>query len=450
MATTPQPYDPAATAKLPAFYYDSAAAAARAAAVVAMYQAKRDNSVSAFQAAARSFAAAAGGLLPVSFAGDSWNPPELSGRLFDLLYDAQGNAYLGGEIVGRPAAPITAPVILVDVPAIGGGTAVYHPPPPPAAPAQNAPADSRAGTAEPRSPETDAAAVYARTPNAAPRDWETPGNVKPQFISIIGGAVGGSALGGPVGTVIGVVVGVLGALFGGLFGGGNANKAIGQLRDSLVSVSNALTQGLAAIARTVGHVLKLLGGFFSNILTPLVSILKKLLEWWRELYDKVLKPIITTVEKIRREIIHIYEHYVRPFIVVLDKVRRILAILKLFHVKFAEKLDRKIVELEGYILEPLRFALKYLNVVGQWLNILVTVNLVIQRAVWHRSIHKYKNAMVTHSVDAFTSTPLPQFHETQGTAHDSIHTTREYLLTGAGPMLEGADQARAAFTSVSR
>lgn len=191
----------------------------------------------------------------------------------------------------------------------------------------------------------------------------------------------GGAATGP-GAVVTVIVGILSSLFGPIFGGGNdANGAIKQLRDEVVNVSNSLLQVLVQVARALGKVLGAIGALLLGLFKPILKVLAKVLEKLIDIYFKHLKPIIDTIQKIRARVMRIYEKYLRPVLLAFQKVHQVLTVLRLFHLKFAAKLDAELQNLEAKIFRPLYQMLGYINNIANMLNLVFDGALVLRRAV---------------------------------------------------------------------
>lgn len=201
------------------------------------------------------------------------------------------------------------------------------------------------------------------------------------------------AAGGPTGAIVSAVVGALNGLFGGIFSSGqSADRAIGQLRDEVNNLGNTLLQGLVQAARAVGKILIYLGmtvfGFFRNALKLLGKLLEKLVE----LYEKHLKPILDAIEKIRRRVLQIYERILRPVLLVMQRVHQVLTILRLFHLKFAAKLDAELQNLEAKLFRPMYQLLGYLNQVANMLNLVFDARLVLRRTVTLNALDQTKGS----------------------------------------------------------
>lgn len=389
---------------------------AREQASAAMYAALQAGDRQSYQAAALQFMAAAGGALPIGLQANPWNPAGAAPPSDGVVQTPGGQRYSGGT-------PIDGTVYTATVPQLGGASAVVRasqPPPVPPAPLQPATGRGELMTVE---------------------RW------KPLFLAA---PVAGAAA-GPVGLVVGLAFSFLGGLFGGLFGGGqDANKAIKQLRDEFVNVTNAVIEGYAQLARTVGHILKWIGAIILDFLKTLVDLLKNLIGMLKDLYNKVLKPALDAIQKIRKRILDIYEKYMRPVLLIIQKLHQILTVLKLFHLKFAAKLDAELMRIQRMITEPMYQLLGYINQIANMLNLVFDAGMVLRRAVTLNALDNTKGAWSQMWWNAQTDptwqapvppAPVPSVAESGALAWADF---REYAQSGGGPVAGQAEQNAAA------
>jgi hypothetical protein len=349
-------------------YISTPAAEGRETEAAAAYAALAAGDKQAYQAAIAQYAAANNGAVPGALQSNPWNPPGVAPPSSNILEDPTGQVYVGSS----PAA--AAPIGSADV----AHTAALV----------------RATLSAPIAPPVPLKPATGRGELVSAERLRT------LFVPV-GGVIAG--VGGPVGIVVGAVFSFLGGLFGGLFGGGgDANAAIKQLRDEFVNVTNAVIEGYSALARTVGTILKWIGAVVVEFLKTLLDLVKHLVEMLKDLYQKVLKPALKAIQDIRNNILRLYEKWIRPALIVIQKIRQVLAILKLFHVKFAAKLDAQLAQLEYKITQPLFFILRYVNSVANLLNLIMTAANVMQRPFFLASLNAYKGssiALITNSMN---------------------------------------------------
>lgn len=231
--------------------------------------------------------------------------------------------------------------------------------------------------------------------------------------------------------VIKIIVTAIGALFGGIFGGGvskEVKRGFDQMRDALLETNRAQTKFTWSTAFGFGWSLIALGKLWVRVVRPLLEAVKNIIDDIRRIYDRVLKPLFTTIEKIRRHILQIYERFVRPVIVAIQRVRKALYILRLLGFKFAEKLDRRLAELESRITGPLLEVLRQVNTMGGWLNVVLTAGGLLQGPTLVNSLAHYADDWIR------------LFYAGHGSALDALTRSKLYQA----PKVKTLDEARAA------
>lgn len=273
------------------------------------------------------------------------------------------------------------------------------------------------------------------------------------FQSELIGIGGGLATGG-VSTVVTVIGSILGALFGPIFGsGGDANAAIGQLRNQVFNIGNTLTQLIVSVARAIGKALVFLGSLLFNLVRPLINLLGKILEKLADIYFKYLRPIINAIQKIRARILKIYDHYLRPVLLIFQKVHQVLTILKLFHLKFAAKLDAELMKLEAKLTLPMYQLLRYLNLVGNMLNLVFDSTLIMRRAVTLNALDQTKGSWTRMWWNAQTAPTAPDSltpvdpNTTPGDSGQGASAFNDWALSDTGPLVQPVDQGVALFAN---
>src|SRR5215471_10659437 len=113
----------------------------------------------------------------------------------------------------------------------------------------------------------------------------------------------------------------------------NLIAAIAQfIWNALVLVAQFLLGALKAIGNFFVHLWQ---NFFRGIFTRIWDGLVTVTHW----LEAHLRPIVRFLQRVQRYIDRIYRLYVRPFLVMIQHIRQFLLILRLLHLKFAEKLD---------------------------------------------------------------------------------------------------------------
>jgi hypothetical protein len=177
---------------------------------------------------------------------------------------------------------------------------------------------------------------------------------------------------------IGFIGSIFGNLLGSLFGIGGASNvgsaisALGlqakQLASSLTGLGKLVTDALSAIGKVFDAVWKFLSGIWDNYI-------KKFLEWLKDhvkkLYDWLhthIKSLLDHLKKWKKWYDdHILKQQLR-LIAMIQRVRQFLGILRLFHVKWAIKLDNSLADLQNRIEQAISIVRGNLNGVINWLN----------------------------------------------------------------------------------
>ncbi len=177
----------------------------------------------------------------------------------------------------------------------------------------------------------------------------------------------------------------------------------------LQAVTVFLVRAVRIIARGFTHVLSdIVHGRFAHLLQDYLK-LKQLLRRW-------LAPILKIIDRIRA----IYRLYVlKPMLAYLNLIQRIrmtLAIFRIFHLKFAERLDHKLLELEAKTIRNTLRIWQELNIASSVLQLILDPALLFRRVPLvlsaSRAITQLLGALFGHSLhDVFGSgapaAPLP-------------------------------------------
>lgn len=165
------------------------------------------------------------------------------------------------------------------------------------------------------------------------------------------------------------------------------------------------------ISVVVWHVVRLIGPALMNFGKTLATVFVKVWGFFQQFYTTVLRPFITWawsqvqrlhswlvktfgpiikhLRQLREWILRTYDKWLRPVFATLDALRAIFRTLEIFHVPFADAIDRKIADLESRLLAPLRFALVKINEVIGWIDRIVTFDGLLQRATLIESQWRY-------------------------------------------------------------
>lgn len=268
---------------------------------------------------------------------------------------------------------------------------------------------------------------------------------------------------GPIGAipVIGpIILGVIGvidiftSIFGISFGTSEVTQlaaAVQTLQGAVAAAIQQTTALLWTIAYAFGKLLQWVHDAFVGFLTTLWQLLKKIAGWMKELFTNVLPKLLNVINRLRQFLNQIYLKYIRPILVWLQYFRRFLAILSLFHITWATKLDQWLVKLQGKIIAPYLYVLRTLNGIGTWVNLVVTAQGVIQRAVFVNTMYAYQadwiNLWWTAQSATVASFPLaPPGSSDQGAPLSQVSAEFSlWVQTGTGEFAQPAADSNAAF-----
>lgn len=270
------------------------------------------------------------------------------------------------------------------------------------------------------------------------------------------GGIGGWAA-GPIMFGADILVAILGSLFG--FGGGvsaqDLNAAIGQLREQMSKAVDILKRFSWTTAFALGALLQAFHDFWVGFMDQLLSLVKKIAHALARLFTEILPRLLEWMQKMQKRLDELYAKYVRPILDWIQFVRRYLAILRIFHIAWAQKLDDELVRIEGKIIGPYLLVRRWLGSVGQWMNILVTVRGTIQRAV-------FINTLFAHGADWVNMWWVMQSGQLNGRATPAVPGPEQpqsfaqvqaelmqYAQTGTGPYSDDVSNAISSALSVS-
>ncbi len=245
--------------------------------------------------------------------------------------------------------------------------------------------------------------------------------------------------GEPISTAVLTILSAIASIFTGGMAALTKN-AINQLRDAISWVADNLSRVAGRIARWVDSAMRGLAYVWRNIIRPVLLHIQQIFDRVRRLIDRVLKPYLDFMERIRRQILMIYNLYFRPIIQLIESLRKMLAILRLAHIKFADKLDAQLARLEAKISWPVQEALRRTSVTGRWINVLLTAKMLLQQPILVNSLVAYDGAWINHFYNA-QSKPLTPAEKAElyaerpeVTPEMAAQQVRDYFTTGGGPI----------------
>jgi hypothetical protein len=196
-------------------------------------------------------------------------------------------------------------------------------------------------------------------------------------------------------TIVAIVTTVLAGLFR-LFGGGvNAatRAALDQLRGALSASADSLMRFAHAIVRGLGRLLQAVSMIYVRLIAPLLRRVLELSFRFARFLDKTLKPLIALIRKYRQLILDYYEKYARPVLLAIQRIRQVLNFLKLFHLKWADKLDAYLKDLEARIIAPMQYFLQVTGVLIGWINLILDAGHRIQEPILINSLVEYGGSL---------------------------------------------------------
>jgi hypothetical protein len=204
------------------------------------------------------------------------------------------------------------------------------------------------------------------------------------------GPVGLIPIVGPILEVGLAIVSVLGAIFGFGGGGNSADAAIRQLSNQLASVTRSLTKFIWSIGYALGLLLQWIHDLLVGLLQSIWTLLKRLAALVRTIVTDLIPRLLRIIRNMRALLQQVYQKYIRPALAWIQYARQWLAILRIFHVGWATKLDSWLVKLQGRIIAPYLYVLRSINGIGTWVNLVVTVTGLIQRPVFLNTMYAYQ------------------------------------------------------------
>jgi len=182
-------------------------------------------------------------------------------------------------------------------------------------------------------------------------------------------------------------------------------EAVNAIQDAVTAIANALKAAWGILSRLAGLILGFLQKLLADVIAGIVKVLEEARDLAQGLYKKVLLPIVNGLGNVRNALMDIYRRFIRPMLIVLQDLRQLLAILAAFHIRFAQKLDQKLTELEYKITQPLFYLLSFVNGVANWVNLIVTAGYLLQKSVFLNSLFAYVGEALNLQLNAMNQPP---------------------------------------------
>lgn len=185
-----------------------------------------------------------------------------------------------------------------------------------------------------------------------------------------------------IGAVIAAVIAIGSAILR-LFTGSNnqVKRAIQQLGDGLGRLGGAV-EGLGR------RVAKVAGILWRGYIVRTVKLLRKLLERIRKLIARILKPVLKVLRRLNDILDRYYKNVLQPMLTTISRMRRGLLLLRVFGVKWAQKVDERLFKLEQKIFGQWLLIKQKVNLHATLINALLTRDGLLQRAMLVRSVFR--------------------------------------------------------------
>ncbi len=208
-------------------------------------------------------------------------------------------------------------------------------------------------------------------------------------------------------------------------------------------VATKIANGVSWLAGRVASGLRRAWSFlratYDHVLRPAWEKFWHLVDRLRRTLENIFKPVLRVLARIREEVLRVYNRFVRPVLDIIGAARRVLNLLGRLGLEWAKKLDRKLLELEQKIYEPIQFVLGRLNEIINAVDRIMTLDGLFQRLALIRSLErdvKYAARVLTNARTApvtdedrkqlMKKTELP-------TAEEIKQNTADLLTSDSGP-----------------
>jgi hypothetical protein len=201
----------------------------------------------------------------------------------------------------------------------------------------------------------------------------------------------------------------IGTLFSFLWGGISAaiEAAVVVLQWAVTALWAFATATYNALITLGSHVLSgfqkawdFLRSTYEDVLQPAWQKFWQLFDRVRSWLKDVFGPVFRFLYAVRDEILKFYRTWIKPVLDVIDAARQVLKVLEALHLKFAFAIDHWLGELEHWINAPFQLVLSKLNEVIGWVNRIATVNGLLQRVAFIRTLERdvaYVNRVLMNS-----------------------------------------------------
>ncbi len=216
--------------------------------------------------------------------------------------------------------------------------------------------------------------------------------------------------------------------------------AIAGIQHAINAIGNQLVSVFHLLARLSGFILQFLKGLLLDVVKGLVAAVRAIGEVLKNVIQGGLIPALQALGKLRDYLVKIYERFLRPLLIVLQDIRKVLAILKVFHIGFATKLDAVLADIQSKISTPLLYLLRFTNTIANYINLILDARLFIQRPLFLASANANKGSLLNLLINAMNPTPDPAAIAAQQakavipTPAQSQGQLQDFLASGGGSM----------------
>lgn len=148
---------------------------------------------------------------------------------------------------------------------------------------------------------------------------------------------------------------------------------------AVVAVANFILGGFKVLAHALSHLIKTAyQQVTGQTLTSHIGLLGRLKAW----FDRIRKWVHLLHRAQQQYVLRTLKNAIN----LIQRVRKILVIFRLFHLKFAQRLDNKLLQLEGRIIRKFMRIIQNQNRVLNIIELVLDPTLILRRDVMVRSV----------------------------------------------------------------
>lgn len=171
----------------------------------------------------------------------------------------------------------------------------------------------------------------------------------------------------------------------------------------------------------------------ANFMTPFINIAKNMIWAWKQFITRYIMPVIKWIQR----------------------VRSVLAVLRLFHVKWAMKLDRFLLDIQSQIMHDVQLITKTLNEVLNVMELIVDPTMLIRQNVFlgtfMRGLSDLLKLTTGQDLDWWTQDLLVPESTPKDAANMAQHMSdwNEAVTSGTGWMADGGQYSTKLFDDLA-